>query len=334
MATIHLVSPDLSHQETILQIINALDHLDKVTDEVFSRIEGKIQESQNQLNSLNQRIDVAESKVKSLSGSKKAICIYSSAKYPEDREISDYESAFTGMTNAKMNLDYKDIMTKFPDVNLKGLDAKDITEKRRYFHLPVKKKPTTQEVLEENPDLRVPNQDSKSALSFLIFNTAENPYVKQTQDHFINPLDVQNTKGSKKVEDSDQDDRIDHENLDLVEPSSDLFFAPALGDLPDFDLPDILDLPNLPSDLSYMNDLGPGIAPSIQSFNDLPPELGDVGDIIDSLPDLSSGIPPPPPDIPPPPAGVPLPPPVMDIPIPPPPPPPLPMHEELQGIDL
>ena len=130
MATVHLVSPDLSHQETILQIINALDHLDKVTDEVFSRIEGKIQESQNQLNSLNQRIDVAESKVKSLSGSKKAICIYSSAKYPEELEDPDYVSAFKNIEQRIQFTKSNIVPVKKPDVNLKGLDARDINEKR------------------------------------------------------------------------------------------------------------------------------------------------------------------------------------------------------------
>lgn len=42
VATIQLVSSDLSHQETILQIFDALDHLDKITNEVFSRIQSKV----------------------------------------------------------------------------------------------------------------------------------------------------------------------------------------------------------------------------------------------------------------------------------------------------
>ena len=39
VATIQLVSSDLSHQETILQIVDALDHLDKITNQVFSKIQ-------------------------------------------------------------------------------------------------------------------------------------------------------------------------------------------------------------------------------------------------------------------------------------------------------
>ena len=55
------------------------------------------------------------------------------------------------------------------------------------------------------------------------------------------------------------------------------------------DLPDILDLPNLPTDLSYMTDLGPGIAPSVQNV----PEF-----LEDSIPEDAEALllaPPPPP---------------------------------------
>ena len=85
-----------------------------------------------------------------------------------------------------------------------------------------------------------------------------------------------------------------------------LFFAPALGDLPDLDLPDILDLPNLPTDLTYMTDLGPGIAPSIQNSVNLPEFT--IDEIPDNVNDLLSNPPPPPPSefIPPPPPTLPV----------------------------
>ena len=65
-ATIQLVTPDLTHQETILQIVDALDHLDKVTDEVFSNIQAKIQQNASKLADLDSRVDVADQKVKAL----------------------------------------------------------------------------------------------------------------------------------------------------------------------------------------------------------------------------------------------------------------------------
>ena len=58
VATIHLVSSDLSHQETILQIVDALDHLEKITEQVFSRIQSKIDENAQKLASLDKRVNV------------------------------------------------------------------------------------------------------------------------------------------------------------------------------------------------------------------------------------------------------------------------------------
>ena len=300
-ATIQLVTPDLTHQETILQIVDALDHLDKVTDEVFSNIQAKIQQNATKLADLDSRVDVADQKVKALAEmNQKATCIYSSAKYPEQEE-QDYVSAFKDIDQRIDFVKNTSIKVKKPDINLKGLDAKEINEKRRYFHLPVKKKPTTAQLLEESPDLRLPSKNAKSALSYLIFNTAENPYAK-TKD-FSNPLNNQKTK-SKKEEDATDKTSLGEApaslgiGLDDADGTSDLFFAPALGDLPDLDLPDILDLPNLPTDLSYMTDLGPGIAPSVQQIPDLPEDDG-IPEDAEAL--LAAPPPPPPPSLIPPP---------------------------------
>ncbi len=70
----------------------------------------------------------------------------------------------------------------------------------------------------------------------------------------MNPLDQQQKSNKAK----DGDDELDGDALgeapaSLFGPQADeqedFFFAPALGDLPELDLPDILDLPNLPTNL-------------------------------------------------------------------------------------
>jgi len=66
-ATIQLVSPELSHQETILQIVDALDHLDKITEEVFANIQSKIDENAAKLANFDQRVDIADKKSKNFS---------------------------------------------------------------------------------------------------------------------------------------------------------------------------------------------------------------------------------------------------------------------------
>ena len=94
------------------------------------------------------------------------------------------------------------------------------------------------------------------------------------------------------------------ENNALSYSTANLFFAPALGDLPDLDLPDILDLPNLPTDLSYMTDLGPGIAPSMQNLPEFPE---------DSIPEDAEALLSAPPPPPPPASAIPPPPPTTEM---------------------
>ena len=327
VATIHLVSSDLSHQETILQIVDALDHLEKITEQVFSRIQSKIDENAQKLASLDKRVDVADQKVKKLSEMKtKATCIYSSSKYPDENELNDYQTTFANM---KVPFKVQDEV-KIQDL-VKTLDVKEIKDKKRYFHLPMKKKPTVKQILDDTPDLRTPTKDSKSALSYLVFNTAENVFSKANKNDLMNTI---NQKSKSKKDTSDEPDGDFTENSLGEAPTfasgdglmdQGLLFAPALGDLPDLDLPDILDLPNLPTDLSYMTDLGPGIAPSIQSF----PDLTDEDLIIpDEAAEAILAAPPPPP----PPEFIPAPPPssvifqdtptnLTEIPKAPPPPP-------------
>ena len=62
--------------------------------------------------------------------SQKATCIYSSAKYPEENELKDYVSAFNGLEDKVTFVKNQDVKVKLPEISLKGLDARDISEKR------------------------------------------------------------------------------------------------------------------------------------------------------------------------------------------------------------
>ena len=61
--------------------------------------------------------------------SQKATCIYSSAKYPEENELKDYVSAFNGLEDKVTFVKNQDVKVKLPEISLKGLDARDISEK-------------------------------------------------------------------------------------------------------------------------------------------------------------------------------------------------------------
>jgi len=77
-----LVSSNLHPQEMILQIADTLDHLDRVSNEIFSRASSRIQESRSRIQKINQRVEAAQIKISSMTGSRKATRIFSSSRFP------------------------------------------------------------------------------------------------------------------------------------------------------------------------------------------------------------------------------------------------------------
>lgn len=91
---INLVPPDLSTEETILQIADTLDNLNGVVDDVFARLMGRIKQNIDKTNKLTERIEISRKKVETLTGMQKAIKVFSSAKYPASIVHEHYKSIF------------------------------------------------------------------------------------------------------------------------------------------------------------------------------------------------------------------------------------------------
>jgi WAS family protein 1 len=70
--SVPVIQQDLRQEETILQIANALDYLDQVVKDIFTRIESRIVESKARLEILHKRASLAKMKVEKLTGSSKA----------------------------------------------------------------------------------------------------------------------------------------------------------------------------------------------------------------------------------------------------------------------
>ena len=220
-------------------------------------------------------------------------------------------------------------------------DARNLSEKLQFYH--IKSKNTERKHLTDpSEDIRHYPDSLKSASSFLLFNTAENPYSKF---NFVNSLDNKNRVSAPandalpKTLDEAPDSMVNtnHEEDDL----ENYFYNPNMGDMPELDLPDNLDLDNIAQDLSYMHDLGPGIAPSIfnnnnssDDFFSSPIPTQPKKEEPSEVPSISSMDAPPPPPAPsappppPPPTAPPAAPPPPSAPAPPPPPPPVVDDEE------
>nr|XP_058937325.1 WASH complex subunit 1 isoform X4 [Kogia breviceps] len=68
-----LVQPDLRREEAVQQVADALQHLQKVSGDIFSRISQRVELSRSRLQAIGERVSLAQAKIAKVKGSKKAI---------------------------------------------------------------------------------------------------------------------------------------------------------------------------------------------------------------------------------------------------------------------
>lgn len=91
-----LIQPDLRREEAIQQVADALQYLQNISGDIFSRISQRVELSRRQLQAIRERVSLAQAKIEKIKGSKKAIKVFSSAKYPAPEHLQEYGSIFTG----------------------------------------------------------------------------------------------------------------------------------------------------------------------------------------------------------------------------------------------
>ena len=168
-----VVAPDLRREETIRQICDSLEYLEKVAGDVFSRISERVQDNHTRLRTINDRVNLAHAKIDRVKNSKKATKVFSSAKYPAEKEVQQYQSVYTRTNDESLST------AKHSNYHLQSrftpLDDRMLKEKLHYYnvHLNIKKKGKDDEA--EGQGLgRLPTND-QSISSLLLFNTSENP---------------------------------------------------------------------------------------------------------------------------------------------------------------
>ncbi|XP_037700979.1 WASH complex subunit 1 isoform X2 [Choloepus didactylus] len=308
-----LIQPDLRREEAIQQVADALQYLQKVSGDIFSRISQRVELSRSQLQAIGERVSLAQAKIEKIKGSKKAIKVFSSAKYPAPEHLKEYGSIFAGAQDPGFQRRPRHrIQSKH-----RVLDERALQEKLKYFPVCVNTKPEPEDEAEEGLGSLPSNINSVSSL--LLFNTTENLYKKYV---FLDPLAGAVTKTHVMLGAETEEKLFDaplsiskREQLERQVPEN-YFYVPDLGQVPEIDVPSYLpDLPGVADDLMYSADLGPGIAPSAPgTIPELPTFPTEVAEPF--KPDLEDGAPTAPPPPPPPP------PPTVLVSAPPPPPPP------------
>ncbi|KAK3102807.1 hypothetical protein FSP39_014056 [Pinctada imbricata] len=324
------IPPDLRREETVHQIADSLEYLDKVADEVFQRINKRVVDNRTRLQKINDRVSLAQAKVDKIKGSNKATKVFASAKYPAPDALEEYDLLFplegtNGLREPKRP-HYK-VVSKH-----KVVDTKTLRDKLQFFnvHLDTKKK---QQEGSQHEGLGGLPKNVPSVSSLLLFNTSENLYKKYVM---LDPLGVVTKTRTAIEEESEMAEApstiAQREEMQRLQAEN-FFYMPDIGDVPEIAVPDFLpDLQGVADDLSFQLDQEISIAPSVLSSNipDLPSVVAD-SETLPTLPDTTAPPPPinnpasaPPPPPPPPPAGAPPPPPPPPPPEAPPPPPPPP----------
>ncbi|XP_047278541.1 WASH complex subunit 1 isoform X13 [Homo sapiens] len=220
----------------------------------------QVEQSRSQVQAIGEKVSLAQAKIEKIKGSKKAIKVFSSAKYPAPGRLQEYGSIFTGAQDPGLQRRPRHrIQSKH-----RPLDERALQEKLKDFPVCVSTKPEPEDDAEEGLGGLPSNISSVSSL--LLFNTTENLYKKYV---FLDPLAGAVTKTHVMLGAETEEKLFDaplsiskREQLEQQVPEN-YFYVPDLGQVPEIHVPSYLpDLPGIANDLMYSADLGPGIAPS------------------------------------------------------------------------
>ena len=170
--SIPLVAPELRREETIHQICDALEYVDKVANDVFNRISSRVADNQARLKKVNERVSLAQAKIDAIKGTKKATKVFSGSKYPSVNEEEHYRSVYSdsnGFASMKKS-NYRLHQVKHPAV-----DEKVLKEKLQFYNVLLGGAEKRNQVHEQEEGLGSLPKQVKSIGSLLLFNTSENP---------------------------------------------------------------------------------------------------------------------------------------------------------------
>eukprot|EP01147_Barroeca_monosierra_P001821 gene1821-4920_t len=340
-------------EESLLQAIDALDHLENVVDNVFSRISLAIDNNKKELTDVNNRINTARAKVQKMIGSSTATTVNACTKYPGPKSLNSLPPLF-GEERIKASFRNHNIQSRHIRV-----DPEQIKEDSKVFKKTGERaiRRRYQAITADEEELEglgsLPKRIS-SVSSLLLFNTTENPYKRYASvDPLLGAVNKTRTETEQEKALADAPETLILGARYQVVEGENYRYLPNLGVVPEIEAPSILpDLAGI-ADLRYSEDLSdtniapsrlinvpttsdmdaapnesteqavsqqdPNMASANTSVNPPPPPAGEQPQSIIPPPpppqqsSIDAGQPPPPPPPPPPPTS--------SVPAPPPPPP-------------
>ncbi|UYV69737.1 hypothetical protein LAZ67_7000533 [Cordylochernes scorpioides] len=167
---LHLVPPDLRPEEMYLQIADALEHLEAITEDIFARVSSRVENYRARVSNIADRARTAQAQIDKIRGSSKAIRVFSSYKYPGPEVLEDYTSFLANGPELvpPVRTPYK-VHSRHV-----GPDEATLKEKLQFNTLHPAERIRAPAGLGEEGLGRLPRH-LESVSTLLLFNTAENP---------------------------------------------------------------------------------------------------------------------------------------------------------------
>jgi len=327
----------LRETESILQIVDSLEKLEKVFNEIYTNISSRVSHEKSRIDDVSNRLNNAQYKVTQIAGSKSAMTVFSSAKYPADKKWGDYVPIYTGKTRLPFKPSHHHLHNE--DEQIKKVPEDSYLDVNDLVFIEKSIDAASKEIEVKEGLGRLPNH-LPSVSNLLLFNTQENPYKK-----YSNTLDNLAGANGEEVHIFGEKKKALHAAPITVErgdirPEAEnikITYNPGTFARPEYNFPSALPLPNVAENITWAAEQT-SIAPSQQpiaasvlpTFENNTVAGGDAPPPIDPNNSNGSAPPPPPPvpmssggSVPPPP---PPPPPMSNNAPPPPPPPPMMMN--------
>eukprot|EP01132_Coremiostelium_polycephalum_P000427 gene427-540_t len=259
--SVPVVCNGLRETESILQIVDSLEKLEKVFNEMYATINTRVAQEKTRIDSVANRLNNAQYKVNQIVGSKSAITVFSSAKYPSEKKWDDYVPLYAN----KHKQPFKPSHYHLHDLQVKKRPDDSYLELNDLVFIEKSIDAASKEIEVKEGLGHIPNH-LPSVSNLLLFNTQENPYKK-----YSNTLDnLAGGSGEELVIFGEKKKTLQAaphtvEKGDIL-PGADkvsIKYDPGAFEVPTYNFPSNLDLPNVAQNLTYMSDIQ-SIAPSQQ----------------------------------------------------------------------
>lgn len=265
MIEIPLISQDIRPDEVSIRAIKTFEYLDKAVDLMFDKIDARIAKNMTRISQINERMKKAGDKIEMLKKSKKAIRMYSPARYPIENppRIKPTFDSKSFSSLGEINFNYK------LDLPLESVQFKQYSDKLSFFHL----KRSRQQV-PPKPNVIF---NTSSINSLITFVNNENLYVKdsilQQREKEIQAVDVVS------------DDTTDFSRFSTMirnKQQTELHYHPSFYEAPNFDFPlDLPDLQGIAGDISFSVPDSELLAPALWSMN-IVNDLPNINELIEA----------------------------------------------------